>query len=109
MNAPKGEASVPSRRAEEAADRRGSTQPAAVRQDVAFADEARSNGTADFGKSNSGMPHAVLLKAEMPNRSAAPGHAKQVGEQGEEQQWIVLTTWEQVETSSLTTGAGCGL
>lgn len=110
MNAPKGEARVPSSRAEEAADRRGEAQPAAVRQEVAFADESRSNDSnfsnSNFSKSNSGMPHAVLLKAEMPNRSAAPSHEKQVHEkQGEQQQWIVMTTWEQLETSSLTTGA----
>jgi beta-lactamase regulating signal transducer with metallopeptidase domain len=44
---------------------------------------------------NSHSLRAVLLKAELPNSQLAPAEA---------QQWIVLTTWEQVQTSSPNTG-----
>ena len=40
---------------------------------------------------NAHSPRAVMLKAEMPNAQPAPRA---------DQQWIVVTTWEQVETPS---------
>ncbi|HEV2486024.1 MAG TPA: M56 family metallopeptidase [Terracidiphilus sp.] len=48
-----------------------------------------------FTESNSHSPHPVLLKAELSSSRAVPA---------QEQQWIVLTTWEQVQTSSLNAG-----
>lgn len=45
------------------------------------------------------LPRAVMLKAEMPNTRGHEEHARRE-EQNAAPQWIVLTAWEQVQTSN---------
>jgi hypothetical protein len=46
-------------------------------------------------ESTNHSPRQVLLKAEIPSKQSAPA---------QEEQWIVLTTWEQVQISNQNTG-----
>jgi beta-lactamase regulating signal transducer with metallopeptidase domain len=72
----------------ELADERDSIQHTAVKQDAALVREASN-------RSNSRLPQPVLLKAEVPNSNPASA---------QEQQWIVLTGWEQIQASSQDAG-----
>jgi beta-lactamase regulating signal transducer with metallopeptidase domain len=89
LNATKIEAILPASRDAQSAD-----QQASVERNVSNSG-AQTESKVSFTEPNSHSPRPILLKAELPNSQTAPA---------QEQQWIVLTTWEQVQTSSLNAG-----
>ena len=94
FHAPNVEAILPAGGQAKLADQQDSIKrnvSGAGRQEVGGQFESKVSLT----ESSSNAPRAILLKAEFPGSRTAPA---------QEQQWIVLTTWEQVQTSNLNTG-----
>jgi len=73
----------------ELADGRVNFEQEAMRLDASLAGETAS------GKSNARLSQPVLLGAEIPNTNSTTAQG---------QEWLVLTGWEQIQTSSRTTG-----
>lgn len=69
-------------------------QCSGLKQGVAVAGKALSY------KPNTQAPRPVLLKADLQDSQTAKAQVQPIAEQ----RWIVLTTWEQVETSDQNTG-----
>jgi beta-lactamase regulating signal transducer with metallopeptidase domain len=87
LNATKIEAILPANRDAQLAD-----DQAFIKHNVSKPG-AQTESQASFTEPNSRSPRPVMLKAELPNSQPAPA----------QEQWIVLTTWEQVQTPSLNT------
>jgi beta-lactamase regulating signal transducer with metallopeptidase domain len=83
------EAILPASRAAQLSDAHFSMRRIAMKQDAAITHETPPH------KSDSSAPRPVMLKAILDG--AQPASAQ-------EQQWIVLTTWEQVQTSNRSAG-----
>jgi len=75
-------------------DAKLSDRQASVKRNFSKPD-SQTESKVSFTEPNSHAPRAILLKAELPGSRTAPA---------QEQQWIVLTTWEQVQTSSQNSG-----
>jgi beta-lactamase regulating signal transducer with metallopeptidase domain len=69
--------------------RRASAQRSEMRQDVEVVSKTA------FYKVATPAPRAMMLKTEMPSAQAAPA---------ERQQWLVVASWEQIETSDRNSG-----